>query len=51
MAASRAIAELVSARNAYAEKCHGWADYHCAEIKERLRMAEIVRKQYAEYGG
>lgn len=49
-AASRAISELTKARKAYAEKCHGWADYHCEETQERLRVAEAVRKQYAEYG-
>jgi hypothetical protein len=50
MAASRAIAELINARKAYAERCHGWADYHCEETQERLRVAEMVRKQYSEYG-
>jgi len=50
VAAGRAIAELVKARKAYAEKCLGWADYHCKETQERLRVAEIVRQQYAEYG-
>ena len=50
MAASRAIAELANARKAHAEKCLGWADYHCKETQERLRVAEIVRKQYGEYG-
>ena len=50
MAAGRAIAELANARKAYDEKCHGWADYHCEEAQERLRVAEIVRQQYAEYG-
>ena len=50
MAASRAIAELANARAAYSELCRGWADYHCKETQERLRVAEIVRKQYGEYG-
>jgi len=50
MAASRATAELANARAAYAQNCHGWADYHCKETQERLRLAEAVRAQYKEYG-
>lgn len=49
MAAARAIAELENARKAYAENCHGWADYDCKVTRERLRIAEAVRNQYPEY--
>lgn len=49
MAAGRAISELANARAAYERNCHGWSDYDCKATRQRLKIAEAVRKQYSDY--